>query len=149
LIINIFWPVYRIEICDIISLQRPDGGTGAQTGKERISMVNLAHDEYITEDVKRRLDALTDDEREVLESLMEVTDYSLEEALGYVERGEYEYYSGVESMADLAYRLVHDCEWGDPDVLENLSRFIYVDYEKLGAELYAQGWRLTTHGAIW
>jgi len=63
-------------------------------------MVDLDR-ENMAEDVKRRLGALTEYERQVLEALMEAGDYSLEEALDYVERGEYEYHPGVESMADL------------------------------------------------
>jgi len=120
---------------------------GAQPKKEEMSMTYLDR-ESMAEDIRRRYDALTDYEQRVLAALLEVTDYELEETLDYVERGEYEFWAGVDSMAELAYKLVHDWEWGDPTVLENLDHYIYVDYEKLGEDLFAHGWRKTIHGMI-
>lgn len=104
--------------------------------------------ESMAEDVGERYDKLTDYERQVLEAYLEVTDYDLEEALGLVESGEYDFWPGVESMAELAYKLVCASEWGDPEALENLSPYIYIDYEELGATLFAEGYRKTIHGMI-
>jgi len=110
--------------------------------KEEISMANMA------EDVKKRFDALLDFEQRAVEAIMEAWDYSIEDALDVVESGRYGFCPGITSMADLAYKHIHDRGWFgiDPHTLAKIGP--YIDYDRLGEILYDAGHRVTSFGAI-
>ena len=48
----------------------------------------------MTEGAKKRFDALSEYDQQAVEAIVEVWDYSLEEALDIVERGDYEFHPG-------------------------------------------------------
>jgi len=102
--------------------------------------------ENMAEDVKRRLDALTEYEQQAVEAIVEAYDYSLEEALDVVEEGEYDYYPDVYTLEDLARVYVQEGAYGDPKAIGQLMD--YIDYDKLGALLSYYDWRETSLGVI-
>jgi len=103
--------------------------------------------ENMAEDLKKRFDALSDREQRAVDAIMEARDYSIEEALDIVESGDYEFYYRA-TLADVAYKLVNDHGWFDiePDTLVKISP--YIDYDKLGSDLYADNFCDTSFGII-
>jgi len=108
-------------------------------------MANLDR-ENMTEDVKKRFDALTENEQEIVEVIVEAWDYSIEEALDVVETGDYEIYPKITSMADMAYDLVQRGVYGDLEVIGELVDCI--DYEKLGEVLRLKDYAETSQGVL-
>lgn len=117
--------------------------------------------EDMAEDLRERYDALTDYEQRAVCAILEVLDYgdlpdsdnpdecALMAALEYVESGDYEFYDDVATMADLAYKLVHEHDLFfavDTYCLDKLLP--YIDYEKLGLDLYNEGYCDTSYGVI-
>jgi len=151
-------------VAPLLTVWRWHAITGAQTGrrgiltsgkrhatteahheKEEISMANLDR-ENMAEDVKKRFDALSEYERQAVEAIMEATDYSIEEALDYVERGDFEFYSEIFSLADLAHTLVEEGYFGDPKAMGVLLD--YVDYDWFGSDLRHDGYTETSLGVV-
>ncbi len=111
----------------------------------------------MTEDVKKRFDALSEYEQSAVKAIMEAWEYSIKKALseyeqsavkaimeawGYsiekaldvVERGDFEFYPEIFTLADLACELVETGRFGDLETMGVLAEFI--DYERFGAYLY-------------
>jgi len=111
---------------------------------------NMAVD--IRKRVKKRLMkrfvALSDWEQQAMGALMEAGGYSIDQALAIVEVGEFEFYPGITSLADLAYRFVHGGAWGDPGILEKIGPYINIDYDKIALDLYEDGYRKTSSGIV-
>jgi len=116
----------------------------------KLDRENMVED--IRKRVKKRLikrfDALSDWEQQAMGALIEAGDYSIDQALDSVENGEFEFYSDITSLADLAYRFVHGGEWGDPSILEKIGPYINIDYDKLASDLYEDGYRKTSFGIV-
>jgi len=72
--------------------------------------------------------------------IVEVWDYSLEEALDIVERGDYEFHPEISTLVDLAHKFVNPRAIG---LLED-----YINYEKFAADLYEDNYRETSLGVI-
>ena len=110
---------------------------------------NMAVD--IKKSLKKRFDALSDWEQQAMGALMEARGYSIKQALDIVESGEFEFYPGITSLEVLAYRFIHEHAWSafldwDPDTVDALEP--YIDYDKLGAAFYADGYRETSSGVV-
>jgi len=118
---------------------------GAQAKKEEISMAYLDR-ESMSEDTRKRYDALTDYEQRALAAILEAETVSIEEALEIVENKTYEFFPDITTMADLARKLVHEEEWYDPYTVAKLDPFI--DYVKMGVDLYRDGYCATCFGVI-
>ena len=102
--------------------------------------------ESMAEDTRRRYDALTDYEQRALAAVMEAETVSIEEALEIVENKTYDFFPEITSMADLARKLVREEEWYDPYTVSRLDP--YVDYDKMGVDLYDEGYCDTRFGVI-
>jgi len=118
---------------------------GAQTEKGEISMAYLDR-ESMSEDTRRRYDALTDYEQRALAAVMEAETVSIEEALEIVENKTYDFFPEITSMADLARKLVREEEWYDSYTVAKLDP--YIDYVKMGVDLYREGYCVTRFGVI-
>ena len=103
-------------------------------------MVNLDR-ENMAEDVKKRVDALSEYGQRAVEAIMEA-----EEALTIVESGGYEFYPEIFRLADLAYKFVQEGYFGDPKDMGTLAN--YIDYKQLGADLRFDGCEETSLGVI-
>ena len=108
-------------------------------------MVNLDR-ENMAEDVKKRVDALSEYGQRAVEAIMEALDYSIEEALTIVESDGYEFYPEIFRLADLAYKFVQEGYFGDPKDMGTLAN--YIDYKQLGADLRFDGCEETSLGVI-
>jgi len=117
----------------------------AQTKKEEMSMAYLDR-ESMAEDTRRRYDALTDYEQRALAAVMEAETVSIEEALEIVENKTYDFFPEITSMADLARKLVREEEWYDSYTVAKLDP--YIDYVKMGVDLYREGYCVTRFGVI-
>ena len=124
--------------------------------------------ESMREDLRRRYDALPYYEQQAVGAVLEVLDCcylpypddpdcAVEAAIEIVESGNYDFYSPeeVESMRDLAYKLVHglipsryECAWDylDPYTVARLDP--YIDYDKLAEDLYIEGYCDTSFGIV-
>jgi len=118
---------------------------GAQAKKEEMSMAYLDR-ESMAEDTRRRYDALTDYEQRALAAVMEAETVSIEEALEIVENKTYDFFPEITSMADLARKLVREEEWYDSYTVAKLDP--YIDYVKMGVDLYREGYCVTRFGVI-
>jgi hypothetical protein len=63
-------------------------------------------------------------------------DYTLDEAIGKVNSGDYRIYYNCDDMADVAYQVVEECGYLD-NVPDDVAR--YFDYESFGMELEIEG----------
>lgn len=99
---------------------------------------------------RRRWDALNEDEQCAVAAIVETGDYGIEDALIIVssaERGkQYDFYPDIMTMADLARKLVREEDWYDPYTVEKLDP--YIDYDKLGEDLYTEGYCDTSYGVV-
>ena len=108
----------------------------------------LEIDEYSNIDelneLAERLCQLGEYELEALEIILEEHGLDIEEALEYVEKGDYIYYENVESYEELADVLVEQGYFGH--IPENLK--YYLDYEKMGRNLEIEGWVIGSKGVL-
>jgi len=108
-------------------------------------MVNLDR-ENMVEDIREKYDALTDYEQRALAAILEAENLSIEAALEIVEGKRYEFFPEITSMADLARKLVREEDWYEPYTVKKLDP--YIDYNKMGVDLYADGYFDTSFGVI-
>ena len=102
--------------------------------------------ESMAEDTRKRYDALTDYEQRAMAAIMEASTVSIEEALEIVESKTYEFFPDITTMGDMARKLVREEDWYDPYTVSRLSP--YVDYDKMGVDLYTEGYCDTRFGVI-
>jgi antirestriction protein len=70
--------------------------------------------------------------------------YTLDEAIGKVNSGDYRIYYGCDDMADVAYQVVEECGYLD-NVPDDVAR--YFDYESFGRELEIEGNYISLDGS--
>ena len=90
--------------------------------------------------IKKRFGVLSEYEQQAVEAIVEVWDYSLEEALEIVESDDYEFHPEISTLVDLAHKFVNPRAIG---LLED-----YINYEKFAADLYEDNYRETSLGVI-
>ena len=102
--------------------------------------------EAMSEDARREYDALTDEEQRAMAAILEVESCSIAEALLIIRNKTYEFYPDITSMGEMARKLVHEEDWYDPYTVAKLDS--YIDYDKLGIDLYTEGYCDTRYGVI-
>ena len=93
-------------------------------------------------DFFKHLEELNEYDREALEALYEeLGDYK--EAVSVFERGDYQYYSGMD-LEDVAKEMVDDGCFGEiPDAIK-----FYIDYDAIGRDLSIDGYHETSKGVV-
>lgn len=87
-------------------------------------------------EIAERIEELDEEESKVVNALMSELGYTLDEAIGKVNSGDYMIYYDCDDMTDVAYQVVGGC--GDLDnVPDDVAR--YFDYESFGRELEIEG----------
>ena len=104
--------------------------------------------ESMGEDVRKRFDVLSYYKQCAVAAIMESEGYNIEKALDVVESGNYDYYPGITSMADLARELIHGHGWFNIDLDTLVKTGRYPDYNKLGSDLYDYGFFVTNYGVV-
>lgn len=92
------------------------------------------------------IENLKDYEFEEVQALIEATGYALKDCIETQKSGGFTYYSGVDSLSDLAEMFVDEGFFGDPKQMGNLVN--YIDYESLGRDLGFDGYTVTSNGVI-
>lgn len=86
--------------------------------------------------IAERLDELDEEESKVVKVLMSELGYTLDEAMGKVNSGDYRIYSDCDDMTDIAYQVVEECKYLN-NAPDNVAR--YFDYESFGRDLGIEG----------
>lgn len=102
--------------------------------------------ESMVEDVRGRFDELSGHEQCALMAIMEACDCSIEDALTIVEKGDYDFFPGIQRMDNLAHVLIQEGLFGDPGEMGALR--CYIDYEGFSAFLRDSGYIVTSLGAV-
>jgi Antirestriction protein len=98
------------------------------------------------DELAERVEDLGTGEQDTLAAIIAATGYDLGEALDVLEKGNYSFYPGCDSLADLAQYMVDEGLFGDTDQMGNLVN--YIDYEALGRDLGFDGYTETDKGII-
>lgn len=91
------------------------------------------------------LNDLNEYEQTVLAAIMEAITSDFDKALEYVQRGDYQFYEGM-NLTDVAEELVQECYFtkDTPDIFTR-----YFDYEAFGRDLYFDYYYETKYGVIY
>lgn len=87
-------------------------------------------------EIAERIEELDEEESKVVKALMSDLGYTLDEAIGKVNSGDYMIYHDCNNMTDVAYQVVEECADLD-NVHDDVAR--YFDYESFGRELEIKG----------
>lgn len=87
-------------------------------------------------EIAERIEELDEEESKVVKALMSELGYTLDEAIGKVNSGDYMIYYDCDDMTDVAYQVVGGCGYLD-NVPDDVAR--YFDYESFGRELEIEG----------
>lgn len=87
-------------------------------------------------EIAERIEELDEEESKVVKALMSDLGYTLDEAIGKVNSGDYRIYYDCADMADVAYQVVEECGYLD-NVPDDVAR--YFDYESFGRKLEREG----------
>lgn len=85
-------------------------------------------------------------DREVAEAVLEHGGYTLEQAMSMADNGSCTFYSGVDSLEDLAQQFFDEGLFGETEAMGNLVN--YIDFERLGRDLGFDGYTVTSKGVI-
>lgn len=104
------------------------------------------NDNYFTlNDRLNELNDLSEYEQTVLAAIMEAITSDLDDALEYVQNGDYQFYPDM-NLTDVAEELVQECYFtkDTPDIFTR-----YFDYEAFGRDLHFDGYYETQYGVIY
>ena len=87
-------------------------------------------------EIAERIKELDEEESKVVKALMSELGYTLDEAIGKVNSGDYRIYSDCDNMTDIAYQVVEECGYLN-NAPDNVAR--YFDYESFGKDLGIEG----------
>lgn len=96
-------------------------------------------------DMVEQLESFSDEEADIITTIMHDLGYSLEEAVEIVQDSEYIMYSGCNNMTDVAYQVVEDCGYLE-QIPENLR--YYFGYESFGRDLDIERTFIYTNSGI-
>lgn len=117
-----------------------------ETALEGLNIGEYEDFNYLNE-LAERFEAMNYDEQDAVGAVVEVTGYSLEEALDIVKKGSYTLYSKCDTLEDLARELFDGGCFGDTTTMGILVN--YIDFASLGYDLGYDGYYETSYGVIY